>query len=153
MPLIPSLAHLIPSLALRRSPAIRIQFTADESHRLIHTAIPSLPLSRSSHPWSSISRNTRHRQLQPSIDSYRIDYWDSSSSLLRGNYGLYRMESGRKGPALEFLVESGKNDYNWLKTPPMKPLFPFLLPVFDLLLVYILFLFMYISKLTWNMSL
>ncbi|CAI9776150.1 unnamed protein product [Fraxinus pennsylvanica] len=41
-----------------------------------------------------------------------------------GNYGLYRMESGRKGPAPEFLAESGKNDYNWLKTPPATPLFP-----------------------------
>ncbi|KAL2469437.1 Uncharacterized protein Adt_37573 [Abeliophyllum distichum] len=41
-----------------------------------------------------------------------------------GNYGMYRMESGRKGPALEFLAESGKNDYNWLKTPPATPLFP-----------------------------
>ncbi|KAL2463411.1 uncharacterized protein Fot_53067 [Forsythia ovata] len=58
---------------------------------------------------------------------------DEISSLLQpvsnefepnGNYGMYRMESGRKGPALEFLAESGKNDYNWLKTPPATPLFP-----------------------------
>ncbi|EYU41093.1 hypothetical protein MIMGU_mgv1a022971mg, partial [Erythranthe guttata] len=38
-----------------------------------------------------------------------------------GNYGLYRMESGgRKGAGFD----SGKNDYNWLKTPPATPLFP-----------------------------
>ncbi|EYU41058.1 hypothetical protein MIMGU_mgv1a018183mg [Erythranthe guttata] len=37
------------------------------------------------------------------------------------NYGLYRMESGgRKGAGFD----SGKNDYNWLKTPPATPLFP-----------------------------
>ncbi|XP_011091749.1 uncharacterized protein LOC105172109 [Sesamum indicum] len=42
-----------------------------------------------------------------------------------GNYGLYRMDSGgRKGSGLEFLGESGKNDLNWLKTPPATPLFP-----------------------------
>ncbi|KAL8048844.1 hypothetical protein ABFX02_07G093500 [Erythranthe guttata] len=38
-----------------------------------------------------------------------------------GNYGLYRMESrGRKGAGFD----TGKNDYNWLKTPPATPLFP-----------------------------
>ncbi|KAL9162496.1 hypothetical protein ABFS82_07G093500 [Erythranthe guttata] len=38
-----------------------------------------------------------------------------------GNNGLYRMESGgRKGAGFD----SGKNDYNWLKTPPATPLFP-----------------------------
>ncbi|KAL7106215.1 hypothetical protein ACP275_07G098200 [Erythranthe tilingii] len=38
-----------------------------------------------------------------------------------GNYGLHRMESGgRKGAGFD----TGKNDYNWLKTPPATPLFP-----------------------------
>ncbi|EYU24268.1 hypothetical protein MIMGU_mgv1a025170mg [Erythranthe guttata] len=38
-----------------------------------------------------------------------------------GNYGLYRMGSGgRKGAGFD----SGKTDYNWLKTPPATPLFP-----------------------------
>ncbi|KAL8048837.1 hypothetical protein ABFX02_07G093100 [Erythranthe guttata] len=38
-----------------------------------------------------------------------------------GNYGLYKMElGGRKGAGFD----SGKNDYNWLKTPPATPLFP-----------------------------
>ncbi|XP_012833077.1 PREDICTED: uncharacterized protein LOC105953942 [Erythranthe guttata] len=38
-----------------------------------------------------------------------------------GNYGLYKMESGGiKGAGFD----SGKNDYNWLKTPPATPLFP-----------------------------
>ncbi|XP_012837557.1 PREDICTED: zonadhesin-like [Erythranthe guttata] len=38
-----------------------------------------------------------------------------------GNYGLYRMESeGRKRAGFD----TGKNDYNWLKTPPATPLFP-----------------------------
>ncbi|KAL3835079.1 hypothetical protein ACJIZ3_009815 [Penstemon smallii] len=43
-----------------------------------------------------------------------------------GKYGLYRMDSGgRKGGlGVEFLAETGKNDYNWLKTPPATPLFP-----------------------------
>ncbi|XP_057771267.1 uncharacterized protein LOC130991191 isoform X2 [Salvia miltiorrhiza] len=40
-----------------------------------------------------------------------------------GSFGLSRMNSGgRKGA--EFLGETGKNDYNWLKTPPATPLFP-----------------------------
>ncbi|KAI3470160.1 hypothetical protein Pfo_026823 [Paulownia fortunei] len=53
--------------------------------------------------------------LQPVSDEFEAN----------GNYGLYRMESGgRKGTGLEFLAESGKNDYNWLKTPPATPLFP-----------------------------
>ncbi|KAL7145390.1 hypothetical protein ABFS83_07G080100 [Erythranthe nasuta] len=38
-----------------------------------------------------------------------------------GNYGLYRMESGGRKCAG---FDSGKNDYNWLKTPPATPLFP-----------------------------
>ncbi|KAL7106213.1 hypothetical protein ACP275_07G098000 [Erythranthe tilingii] len=38
-----------------------------------------------------------------------------------GSYGLYRIESGgRKGAGFD----TGKNDYNWLKTPPATP--PFL---------------------------
>ncbi|KAL5775904.1 hypothetical protein ACOSP7_013461 [Xanthoceras sorbifolium] len=41
-----------------------------------------------------------------------------------GNYALYRMTSGRKGPGYEFFPENDKNDYDWLKTPPATPLFP-----------------------------
>ncbi|KAK1400565.1 hypothetical protein POM88_000170 [Heracleum sosnowskyi] len=41
-----------------------------------------------------------------------------------GNYAFYRMASAKKGPALEFLAENEKNDYDWLKTPPATPLFP-----------------------------
>ncbi|XP_022848772.1 uncharacterized protein LOC111371092 [Olea europaea var. sylvestris] len=52
--------------------------------------------------------------LQPVSNEFEVN----------GNYGLHRMEFGRKGPTLEFLAESGKNDYNWLKTPPATPLFP-----------------------------
>ncbi|KAF8393715.1 hypothetical protein HHK36_019913 [Tetracentron sinense] len=41
-----------------------------------------------------------------------------------GNYPLYRIASAKKGPGYEFLAESNKNDYDWLKTPPATPLFP-----------------------------
>ncbi|XP_033514245.2 uncharacterized protein [Nicotiana tomentosiformis] len=43
-----------------------------------------------------------------------------------GNYALYRMASSKKGQVgLDYLMnETGKNDYDWLKTPPATPLFP-----------------------------
>ncbi|TXG48464.1 hypothetical protein EZV62_027758 [Acer yangbiense] len=41
-----------------------------------------------------------------------------------GNFALYRMASGRKGPGHEFFAENDKNDYDWLRTPPATPLFP-----------------------------
>ncbi|KAK6911681.1 hypothetical protein RJ641_023774 [Dillenia turbinata] len=41
-----------------------------------------------------------------------------------GNYSLYKIPSAKKGSGYEFLAESNKNDYNWLKTPPATPLFP-----------------------------
>ncbi|XVE98910.1 hypothetical protein REPUB_Repub03eG0149300 [Reevesia pubescens] len=41
-----------------------------------------------------------------------------------GNYALYRIASGKKGPGYEFFPENNKNDYDWLKTPPATPLFP-----------------------------
>ncbi|KAK3189156.1 hypothetical protein Dsin_028717 [Dipteronia sinensis] len=41
-----------------------------------------------------------------------------------GNFAVYRMASGRKGPGHEFFAENDKNDYDWLKTPPATPLFP-----------------------------
>ncbi|KAJ9176053.1 hypothetical protein P3X46_011403 [Hevea brasiliensis] len=41
-----------------------------------------------------------------------------------GNYSLYRIASGKKGPGYEFFGEKDKNDYDWLKTPPATPLFP-----------------------------
>ncbi|ESW05642.1 hypothetical protein PHAVU_011G197200 [Phaseolus vulgaris] len=40
-----------------------------------------------------------------------------------GNFSLYRIPSGRKEYGVEFL-ETNKNDYDWLKTPPATPLFP-----------------------------
>nr|KYP35711.1 hypothetical protein KK1_043242 [Cajanus cajan] len=40
-----------------------------------------------------------------------------------GNFSLYRIQSGKKENGLEFL-ETNKNDYDWLKTPPATPLFP-----------------------------
>ncbi|KAK7314088.1 hypothetical protein VNO77_39298 [Canavalia gladiata] len=40
-----------------------------------------------------------------------------------GKFSLYRIPSGRKENGLEFL-ETNKNDYDWLKTPPATPLFP-----------------------------
>ncbi|KAF7144171.1 hypothetical protein RHSIM_Rhsim05G0162500 [Rhododendron simsii] len=40
-----------------------------------------------------------------------------------GNYPLYRMTSAKKGSGDEFLGDSEKSDYNWLKTPPATPLF------------------------------
>ncbi|QCD85712.1 hypothetical protein DEO72_LG3g232 [Vigna unguiculata] len=40
-----------------------------------------------------------------------------------GNFSLYRIASGKKEYGLEFL-ETNKNDYDWLKTPPATPLFP-----------------------------
>ncbi|KAI8555970.1 hypothetical protein RHMOL_Rhmol05G0216800 [Rhododendron molle] len=43
--------------------------------------------------------------------------------LSTGNYPLYRMTSAKKGSRNEFLGDSEKSDYNWLKTPPATPLF------------------------------
>lgn len=40
-----------------------------------------------------------------------------------GNYPLYPMTSAKKGSAYDFLGDSEKSDYNWLKTPPATPLF------------------------------
>lgn len=45
-------------------------------------------------------------------------------TICTGNYALYRMASAKKGPGVELLSESEKNDYDWLKTPPATPLFP-----------------------------
>ncbi|KAF5175042.1 hypothetical protein FRX31_035367 [Thalictrum thalictroides] len=39
-----------------------------------------------------------------------------------GNYPLYRIPSAKKF-GFDFLHESDKNDYDWLKTPPATPLF------------------------------
>ncbi|CAL5363042.1 unnamed protein product [Camellia sinensis] len=58
--------------------------------------------------------------LQPVSDEFEAN----------GNYPLYRMASVKKGSGgggggYEFLADqSGKNDYDWLKTPPATPLFP-----------------------------
>ncbi|XP_070003387.1 uncharacterized protein [Nicotiana sylvestris] len=43
-----------------------------------------------------------------------------------GSYALYRMASSKKGQVGldNLMTESGKNDYDWLKTPPATPLFP-----------------------------
>lgn len=41
-----------------------------------------------------------------------------------GNHPIYRIPSTKKGSGFEFLAENGKNDYDWLKTPPATPLFP-----------------------------
>ncbi|KAB1222303.1 hypothetical protein CJ030_MR2G016184 [Morella rubra] len=42
-----------------------------------------------------------------------------------GNYPFYRIPSAKKGSGLELLADqNGKNDYDWLKTPPATPLFP-----------------------------
>lgn len=41
-----------------------------------------------------------------------------------GNYSLYRIAPAKKGAGYELLTEGGKNDYDWLKTPPATPLFP-----------------------------
>ncbi|VVA13164.1 PREDICTED: mucin-5AC [Prunus dulcis] len=41
-----------------------------------------------------------------------------------GNYQLYRTAAAQKGSGFEFLAENDKNDYDWLKTPPVTPLFP-----------------------------
>ncbi|XP_060185580.1 uncharacterized protein PB18E9.04c-like [Lycium barbarum] len=68
-------------------------------------------------------------------DMYKREKKDIASLLLpvpdefeaNGNYALYRMASGKKGQVgLDSMMstETGKNDYDWLKTPPATPLFP-----------------------------
>ncbi|XP_059309559.1 uncharacterized protein LOC132060575 [Lycium ferocissimum] len=68
-------------------------------------------------------------------DMYKREKKDLASLLLpvpdefeaNGNYALYRMASGKKGQVgLDSMMstETGKNDYDWLKTPPATPLFP-----------------------------
>ncbi|KAK4425005.1 hypothetical protein Salat_1694100 [Sesamum alatum] len=49
---------------------------------------------------------------------------DQAASLLQPVSDEFEPNGGRKGSGVEFLGESGKNDYNWLKTPPATPLFP-----------------------------
>ncbi|KAJ0969356.1 hypothetical protein J5N97_022233 [Dioscorea zingiberensis] len=51
--------------------------------------------------------------LQPVSDEFEPN---------QGNYPLYKIAPGKKGA--DFLVADGKNDYDWLKTPPATPLFP-----------------------------
>ncbi|KAG8641518.1 hypothetical protein MANES_12G000800v8 [Manihot esculenta] len=41
-----------------------------------------------------------------------------------GNCVLYKIASSKKGSGYELFGEKGKNDYDWLKTPPATPLFP-----------------------------
>ncbi|KAF3631083.1 hypothetical protein FXO38_15183 [Capsicum annuum] len=69
-------------------------------------------------------------------DMYKREKNDLASLLLpvpdefeaNGNYALYRMASTKKGQVgLDYYLmsnETGKNDYDWLKTPPATPLFP-----------------------------
>jgi hypothetical protein len=49
---------------------------------------------------------------------------DEFEPCLAGNAALYRIASRKKGFGYEFFGEAaGKNDYDWLKTPPATPLF------------------------------
>ncbi|XP_019256276.1 PREDICTED: uncharacterized protein LOC109234662 [Nicotiana attenuata] len=67
-------------------------------------------------------------------DMYKREKNDLASFLLpvsdelesNGNYALYRMASSKKGQVGldNLMTESGKSDYDWLKTPPATPLFP-----------------------------
>ncbi|XP_052187082.1 uncharacterized protein LOC127797922 isoform X2 [Diospyros lotus] len=41
-----------------------------------------------------------------------------------GTYPLHKTGSAKKGWGYDLFAESGKNDYDWLKTPPATPLFP-----------------------------
>ncbi|KAF5482302.1 hypothetical protein F2P56_002884 [Juglans regia] len=60
--------------------------------------------------------------LQPVSEDFESHAALSAGST--GTYPFYRIPSAKKGPGLEFLAENGKNDYDWLKTPPATPLFP-----------------------------
>ncbi|KAM7274089.1 hypothetical protein ACFE04_028753 [Oxalis oulophora] len=67
---------------------------------------------------------------------HKRDKFDGMASLLQpvsdefepsasgtGNPSFYRIASGKKGFGYDFFGETGKNDYDWLKTPPATPLF------------------------------
>ncbi|XP_062148954.1 uncharacterized protein LOC133857674 [Alnus glutinosa] len=57
--------------------------------------------------------------LQPVSEEFELH------AAASGNYPIYRIPSAKKGPGFEFLADqNGKNDYDWLKTPPATPLFP-----------------------------
>ncbi|KAI4354581.1 hypothetical protein L6164_003431 [Bauhinia variegata] len=58
-------------------------------------------------------RNSSLLQLSEEIES------DNGSK-----HSFYRIPSGKKESGVEHLVETCKNDYDWLKTPPATPLFP-----------------------------
>ncbi|KAH0775662.1 hypothetical protein KY290_007073 [Solanum tuberosum] len=77
----------------------------------------------------------RDEDLLLFTNMYKREKSDLASLLLpvpdefeaNGNYALYRMASSKKGQmGLDYMMstEIGKNDYDWLKTPPATPLFP-----------------------------
>ncbi|MED6205809.1 hypothetical protein PIB30_021096 [Stylosanthes scabra] len=69
----------------------------------------------------SLFRDLRKRQSErvSSLLQFASEDYDFDSN---GKFSLYRMASGKKEN--EYLVETNKNEYDWLKTPPATPLFP-----------------------------
>ncbi|KAL2581570.1 hypothetical protein GLYMA_15G228000v4 [Glycine max] len=65
-------------------------------------------------------QNERVSSLFHCVNSEEFECGTNTDS---GNFSLYRISSGKKEYGLEFL-ETNKNDYDWLKTPPATPLFP-----------------------------
>ncbi|TKY68376.1 phospholipid-transporting ATPase 2 [Spatholobus suberectus] len=65
-------------------------------------------------------QNERISSLLHCVNSEEFECGTNNDS---GNFSLYRIQSGKKENGLGFL-ETNKNDYDWLKTPPATPLFP-----------------------------
>ncbi|KAK9997821.1 hypothetical protein SO802_017424 [Lithocarpus litseifolius] len=63
--------------------------------------------------------------LQPVSDEYVIIN-NATAPSAGGNYPLYRIPFAKKaaGTFESLATDNGKNDYDWLKTPPATPLFP-----------------------------
>ncbi|XP_057727412.1 uncharacterized protein LOC130943520 [Arachis stenosperma] len=70
----------------------------------------------------SLFRELRKRQSErvSSLLQFASEDYDFDSN--NAKFSLYRVPSGKK--EYEYLAETNKNEYDWLKTPPATPLFP-----------------------------
>ncbi|KAJ1382230.1 hypothetical protein SESBI_44430 [Sesbania bispinosa] len=71
----------------------------------------------------TLFRELRKNEHIPSLLNCVSEEYECDTNGASGKFSLYRISSGKKEYGLEFL-ETNKNDYDWLKTPPATPLFP-----------------------------
>ncbi|KAK7405564.1 hypothetical protein VNO78_06991 [Psophocarpus tetragonolobus] len=68
-------------------------------------------------------RKRQNERISSLLHCVNSEEFECPTNSDNGNTSLYRIQSGKKEYELEFL-ETNKNDYDWLKTPPATPLFP-----------------------------